>query len=140
MDYKLSEESATAEFNRFMEYYEIDVSGASEGAPDDFVEMIEPAVNRIIKAIRLGRLEIGDDGCTLVQTLRNPPGEATTITYGEVSGKAKVAMKGKDINDHFGRMYSMLGSMSGLGESAIMGLKSVDLSLAESLGVLFLVV
>jgi hypothetical protein len=140
MDYKLSNESAIAELDRFMNYYEIDVTGVGEEAPDDFVEMIAPAVKRVVKAIRLGRLEVGEDGCTLIQTLRNPPGEANTITYGEMSGKAKVAMKGKDINDHFGRMYSMLGSMSGLGENAIMGLKGVDLSLAESLGVLFFII
>jgi len=47
-------------------------------------------------------------------------------------------MAGKQADDHYGKAYALMGSLSSLGEDAIKQLKSVDLSLAEVLGLIFL--
>jgi hypothetical protein len=134
MDYKLSEQSAEDQLNLFLEYYEL----MEEDIPETQKSAFISACKRIIKAIRLGRLEITNvDGIKIVQTLKNPIGESQTIEYGRIVGKAKIAMKGK-VDDDYGKMYALLGSLSGLGEVAIQKLEGPDLSIAECLGLLFL--
>ena len=133
--YKLSHETAEQQFNVLADYYEIDGEGATQ-AQKERADVIKA---KIIKAIRLGRVEISNEGGIKVkQHLRNPAGEVATIDYAEISGKAKIATGGKTENDHYGRIYALLGSVSGLGETAILSLKGVDLSLAECLGAYFL--
>ncbi|MCP4745034.1 MAG: hypothetical protein GY874_02680 [Desulfobacteraceae bacterium] len=135
MEYKLSQESAQQQFALFTQYYELD----PEHLPEEQEAAFNTAVGKILRAVRLGRVEIAsEDGIKVRQHLRNPMGETSTIDYAELSGKAKIAMKSKKDTDYYGRMYALLGSLSGLGETAVTGLKSVDLSLAECLGVLFL--
>lgn len=138
MDYKLSEESAKMVLQQFLDYYEID----REDMPEDQAQAFDVACGKVIKAIRMGRLEVMESGAGLVvkQHLRNPPKDVDVIEYTEISGKAKLAMKNKTNTDNYGKIYSLMGSLSGLGETAIVGLKAVDLSLVECLGVLFLAV
>ena len=134
LNFKISRESAEAELKRFLDYYEIDGGDFNE----EQLKAHEQSKERIIKAIRLGRLEVGEDGFTLIQTLRDPVGESSTITYGELRGKAKVSMKSKSDTDYYGRCYAVLGALSGLGDTAIINLRGVDLSLAECIGSIFL--
>lgn len=129
----ISKEVAKEALDSFYDYYEIDMNDLD----DDLKMAVAGEVQRkLIKALQSGRLQIS--GASVKQTLKNPPGEVTEITYGELTGKAKIAMKGKAEADHYGRIYALLGSLSGLGETAITGLKGPDLSLAECVGVLFL--
>ena len=132
---QISEQVAKDQINVFMEYYELEDDMIIDQARVGY----EAAVKRIIKNIQRGRLEIkNDDGCKLIQTLRNPSGAIQTITYGVLKGSAKVAMKSKLETDANGKVYALLGSISGLGEMAIQSLEGPDLSLAECIGCLFL--
>ena len=94
---------------------------------------------RLLKAVRKGRLEIKEGG-QVVQTLANPPGDMATITYGELTGKAKLEIDKKGAAEHHGRMYALLGALSGLGDRAISSLRGIDLSVAECLGLVFMLV
>lgn len=140
MSYKISEQVAMEQLDGLMDYYDLDLNDIKNSAQRDAVES---AYNRLVKAVRKGNLEFSpeatkDKNIKIVQHLKKPIGESGTIEYRELDGKAKVAMKDKSDTDYYGRIYSLLGSLSGLGETAITGLKGSDLSVAECLGVLFL--
>lgn len=132
-EYKISEEAAAEQIDALFDYYEIDLNelpGAQKKAT-------EAARGKLLRATRLGRVEIDldDDGVIRVkQNIRN--GEP--LTYREIDGKAKVAMSGKDADDAYGRAYAMMGSLCGLGETAVISLKSHDLTVVECLGMVFL--
>ena len=80
-----------------------------------------------------GILEIKtEDEFLIIQTLKN----GTRLEYVEITGKAKVMMD-KEKGNH-GKMYALLGSLSGLGSKALKDMKGVDVSLAETLGFFFL--
>lgn len=129
---KISKESAQKTLDLFFEYYEIDHE--KEALLANF-----PALT---SAIQKGRLEIAvEDGVLVVtQHLKFPPGEVGSYVYGEISGKNLLAMKSKAEGDHYGRIQALLGSLSNLGENAIIKLKGPDMSLANAIGMLFLAV
>ena len=130
--YILSKDSAKNELQKMLDYYEIDIDEIEDKKLKD---AIKSGYDRLIKAVRLGRLEVKTDNeIKVIQTLRND----TKIEYREIDGKAKVQMAGKKEDDYYGKSYALMGSLSGLGENAISQLKGVDLSLAEVLGMIFL--
>lgn len=136
MSYKISEQVAMEQLDGILDYYDLDLNDIKNAAQR---EAVESAYNRLVKAVRKGNLEFSnDESIKIIQHLKEPLGESETIEYRELDGKAKVAMKDKADTDYYGRIYSFLGSLSGLGETAIIGLKGSDLSVAECLGVLFL--
>lgn len=133
----ISEDSARIQVNAFLSFYEI--------SPEDIKNTeakngLDSTVEKLVKAIRAGHLEIREekDELKVIQTLKRPMGESKTIEYAELSGKHKVAMKDKSANDFHGRIYAMMGSISGIGETGITALKGVDVSIVECLGALFL--
>ncbi|MCK4499839.1 hypothetical protein KAU11_05035 [Candidatus Babeliales bacterium] len=128
----LSEESAQDQLELFFEYYDMEV----EDIHDDQAKALEMSISRIIKSIRKGKLEFAETDSILkiTQHLKN----GTTIVYGEISGKTKLAMKSKLDTDNYGKIYSLCGSLTGIGEAGISKLKGADLSLCECIGALFL--
>ena len=133
LEYKLSAESAEAELDKLLEYYEIDI----DDLPVESISGIKAVLKKMVKFIRLGRLEIKiEDGIQCIQTLRD---SEATITYKELTGKAKTAMGTKEMADQHGRIFALLGALSD-GEAVVLKLKGPDLSLAECLGGLFLLV
>lgn len=131
--YKLSIENAQAELDKLLDYYEIDF----DDLPADSKDAISAVLRKVVKFIRQGRLEIKiEDGIKCIQTLRD---NSYSITYKELNGKAKAAMGSKKETDQNGRIHALLGSLSD-GETVITKLKGPDLSLAECLGGIFLLV
>lgn len=131
-EFKLSEESAEEQLNLFFEYYDIDISDY----PESQIDGINTSLSKLKKGIRKGRVEFKEENGTMevIQYIN----EETTLVYGELSGRTKLAMKNKSENDNYGRLFALLGSLSGAGEAAIAKLKGVNLSLAECIGLLFL--
>ena len=132
-EYKLSEESARHQLDQLYEYYEIDF----DDSPKEIATALRATDRKLVKAVRHGRVEIAldDKGIILVtQNIRN--GEP--LVYREIDGQAKVAMGSKDDGDAYGKAYALMGSLCGLGETAITQLKSHDLSVVECLGTVFL--
>ena len=126
---QLSEESANDQLKIFLDYYDINIE-LFEGNIRSGMNM---AFAKIINGIRKGKLEITekDDGISVIQTLRN--GEK--ITYAEISGRHKISMGDKE---EYGKIYALMGSLSGLGEKAISSFKGADLGLVECLGTLYI--
>lgn len=130
-----SKETAKNELKKMLDYYEIEIEEIED---EKLRTAIENSYNRLIKAVMKGRLRINlNDGIEIVQKLKDG---TTEIKYKEINGKAKTAMAGKKEDDFYGKAYALMGSLSGLGESAISSLKGVDLSLVEVLGLIFLAV
>lgn len=130
--YKLAEKPAKGQLESMLDYYEIDIDEIED---KEVRRAVKSGYNRLIKAIRLGRLEIKiDGGFKVTQTTRNNE----VIEYREIDGDSKVAMSTKEEKDWYGKSYALMGSLSGVGESGIRKLKGVDLSLAEVLGMIFL--
>lgn len=135
MEFKLSYEVAEDQLKQLFDYYDL--------AIDDQLEsqkvVLEAASKRLIKAIRRGNLEISmDDGLTVTQNLVRPPGGVNTIKYRVVDGRSKTAMADKKETDQYGKIYAVMGSLSGIGEAGIKGLTGQDLSIVETLGIVFL--
>jgi len=125
----ISQEVAEEQLNAFLDYYEIEL--------DELPEEINGAVKKLLSAICKGRVEVLSNG-EIKQIFKNPPGEVSEVVYKELTGSAKLAMKGKSAEDHHGRIYALLGSLAGIDERGISKLRGVDLSVAECIGVLFL--
>jgi plasmid stabilization system protein ParE len=132
-EYVFSRKVAEQEIEKMLDYYEIDIDEIED---KDLKRAIRGSFDRLIKAVRLGRLEIKlEDGIKIVQKLRDG---STKIEYREIDGVAKTAMAGKQDADYYGKSYALMGSLSNLGEAAIKKLKGPDLSLVEVLGMIFL--
>lgn len=136
-NYVLSKEVAEEQLDSLFEYYEIDF----DEIPKSQEEGMNAIYDRLVKAIRMGRLEIIiEDGIKCIQTLKNSKGDSpVTITYREIDGRAKTAMGTKSDKDGNGRIYAVMGALSD-GEASILKLKGVDISLVENLGAVFLLV
>lgn len=131
---KLSESVARQQLQDMLDYYEIDIDEIEE---KEVKRAIKSGYKRLIKAVRLGRLDIKiEDGTIkIIQTTRSGNEK---ITYKEIDGKSKTAMATKEEKDWYGKSYALMGALSGLGETAIASMKGVDVSLAEVLGMIFL--
>ncbi|NIP56142.1 hypothetical protein GWN42_31380 [candidate division KSB1 bacterium] len=130
----ISEESAREQVAILLDFYDID----PEYLPSDQANIVNTCIRKLTKSIMTGRLEIAknDNNRPEVTQLTNSGEE---INYGVLSGKHREeTSKVEKENNHYGKIYAMLGSMSGLGRSAISQLEGPDLTTAEALGLLFL--
>lgn len=131
MENKISRETAENIFQEFLDYYDLDLEEVTE----EQAKAWKPSQEKIIKAIMKGRLEIKtEDSFLITQHLKG--GE--TIDYKEITGQAKVTMDKE--KGEYGKMYALLGSLSGLGSAALRKMNGRDVSLAETIGFFFLMV
>ena len=138
---KISEGSAERILDEYLDYFDLSLKSLLEENEnsEDLQNSIRQAYNRLVSAIQKGKIEINmsDDTCLLIQHIGK--GEnSKTIEYKELSGAAKVAMKNAGADDLYGKIYSLVGSLTGVGKEGITKLKGRDLSLAESIGMLIM--
>jgi len=132
--YKLSEEVAREQMQVFMDSYKID---KNDLAVDQGPESIETILNRLIRAIRTGQLEIIDGGCIRLN-LVVPFGDTKDLTFGRLTGTAQRAYA--DIKNTFSAHMAQMGSLCNLPPSKLSTLDPVDLSIVQRLSTLFTVV
>jgi len=134
--FKFSIETAKENLEKMFEYYEINIDEIED---EELRKHIKAGYDRLVKAVRLGRLEIdvSGKGIQIMQTLRSG---GDPIIYREIDGAAKCEMDGFPAQAYNKKAQALMGALSGLGMGAIKNLKSVDLSLAEVLGLIFLAV
>jgi hypothetical protein len=135
---KISKESAEEHFKIFLDYYEIDL----DEEDDDEVRSANKSIKKkIVKAIQLGRIEFKEENDTLnvYQHLKHSiQGIESPLVYKEPTGYSKIAMKESGKEDQYGKLYHLLGGMCGHGKAPFLKMRGKDLSVAESLGLLFL--
>lgn len=135
--YKVSEEVAEEQLETFLDFYDIDIASIDHKEVQAGLKL---SASKVKRAIRKGKLsvELAGDSIKVIQTFKNTEGTEDTIDYTVIAGRHKVAMKDKSDTDNYGKIYALMGSLSGLGEKAILKLKGADLGLVESLGGLYL--
>ena len=133
LEYKISAESAREQLDLMYEYYEIDFNEL----PEKLGEALQATDRKLVKSVRLGRVEISIDEKNVIKVVQNIR-DGEPLVYREIDGMAKVAMGPKTEGDSYGRAYALMGALCGLGETAITQLKGNDLSVVECLGTVFL--
>jgi hypothetical protein len=135
-EFKRSEESARAELSRLMTWYEVDIE---ETTPDQEVA-VEQILNRLLNAIRMGKLQSREEtekekeGLSVIQHLKS----GDKLTYRELKGADKTRLESAG-NDPTKRMHTLAGLLTGYGADAIGKLPSGDLRVCEGLMGYFLV-
>jgi hypothetical protein len=128
----INEEVATEQAGIMLDYYDID----PEDLPEDQQKVVETYTRKLIKAIMKGRVEIKEvDGKPAITQFTDG---GSTIEYGVLSGKAREETSKVKDNNHYGKIFAMLGSMGNVGKDGISALEGPDLTTAEALGMLFL--
>ena len=126
----ISEQAAKDQFEILVDYYEFEI----DDLPDDLKDSVEFAIKKVVKSIMKGRVEISDsDGLKIIQKMKHNEND---FEYKAISGSAKPEMKDKD--SQYEKIYALLGSLSGWGKQAVKKLEGIDLSTAESLGMILL--
>ena len=135
--YLLSEESAYEEISKIFERYDFDIEGEAD---PEIKKNKETIANNLVEFFRLGYLELGEDGITIIQKLKypSPNSEVKTISYPKFRGKHKRAMDQYKPEELQAKAFSLVGSVSGLGVSFFDMLEKYDIKVAEALGMLFL--
>lgn len=142
-DYLIQKENAEETFAELLEWYDIDEEDYTD--EEDNERSFKQAKRKIVKAICKGYIELnkttnklGDEVLHVVQNFKFKYHKVgTSITYREVNGKSKTAVKSNKDGD-FQKMYKFLAALSGENEEVILKLRGIDNGLSESLGYLFL--
>lgn len=144
LEYKLSKEAVQEQLDAFFDWYNIDLEERLREHDQD-EDSITPVLYPVKRAIRQGLLEFKeidspDTGSTFVieQHLLRPVNGVSKLTFREVDGKARVAVKSG--GDNSTQTYQFLAALCGEGMSTLMKLRAADLSAFEALGLLFLLV
>ena len=144
--YKIAEEVAVEQIMLLLERYDIDVDELDDEPGEDGSqskkEIMEGAIDKIVKCIRKTQLEVFEEGgeVKVRLILQNTTAETTVkeLVFGELKGKDHVAMPKN--GSEFKRMFALLGSMceTNGGKLIIENLRSSDATAAEYLSLLFL--
>jgi len=131
----IDDKSAEDQVDIFLNFYDPDTDkpGFKEILPD------------LKRHIRRGRVEIteaGADGDINVKQIlqrKTNDNEVRELNYKVIGGAAKEMMK-TEFKSEFSKVYAVLGALSGGSKMGISRLTGIDLSVAETLGALFLLV
>ena len=136
---KVSLESAEKQMQDLLDYYDIEPHHITTEHGQDAIQTIN---NRLVAAIRKGRLEISidADGPLVTQHLKHPPGDSPTIVYKEVTAKAKLATDGLGETKGTAKVHAFMGSLADLGPGAIGKLRGVDMGVMEKLFLVFSII
>jgi plasmid stabilization system protein ParE len=131
--YILSKDAAEMEVEKIFDYYDIDIDEIEDKEQKKIIKM---NYERLIKSIRMGRVEVKiEGGLKVIHHLKD---ESETLTYSAPNAEAKMAMAGCDPNDNYGKIYNLMGSCSKMGLGAIKKLPANELPIVEVLGAIFL--
>lgn len=132
----MSEESAYAQVQAFLDYYEIERAEGGDESAIASQSTFDAQVKTLVGAIRKGRLEIDTSDGTPVVTQFVTGGKA--VKWGKLNGNALVATDGA--KGAVGKMAAMAGSLTNLGTAWYGKLEGKDLSTANAVVSLFLLI
>lgn len=134
-NFKISEESATAQIVDILSYYDIDPD--TLGGIDDKAGLaLEAALDTLAKVVREGRLEATRDANGKLSIKWILSDGKTTMEIAEVTAHKKMVLDGFKEGQNYGRLYAFMGALCGVGTDGIKRLSPADLSTAECLGTL----
>ena len=133
-DKKIALDVAEAEFDRFVDIMDLDLS--TEGMSADDKRDFTLQRDRIVKAIQVGSLTIDDDGCpvftpTMVE-------DANPITFYEPTGASYMAMDRKKAGEDMSKLFATMADMTKTSSGLFSKMKSRDLKVCMAISTLFL--
>ena len=133
VEYKVNQETAMVEFDRFTESMDLDLD--LTGMDDE--DKIDFSKHRgaLIRAIQIGSLVINDEG-EPVFTPQRENGES--ITFHEPRGSALMAMDRKKKNHDMGKLFATMAEMTGRNPGTFSKMLMPDLKICMAIGTLFL--
>ena len=133
--FKIQDEPAQKQLDILLDYYDIDLDDESE----KMREAVKSSISKVKKCIMRGFVEIteGKSGPIINHKMQNSEGDQT-VTYATMTGNNKLEMDKKEIKESYGRNYALMASLAGMAPDTIRKFKGIDLSIVESLGVIFL--
>ena len=132
--YKMSEDTARGHIQDFMDSYDID---ENDLVVDQGPESIKTILNRLIRAVRTGQLEILSDGRATLNLIK-VSGDVRSLTFERLTGTAQREYA-KDKNTFSAHMAQM-GSLCSVPPAKLATLDPRDLSIVQRLSTLFTVV
>ena len=137
-EYKLSNELAEIEFNRFCEEMDIDTDCHNE----EDQESLDKIKSKIIKALMTGNLVINDDG-EPVYTTKKPvkvggEEDIRTLTFYDYDGELMTATHGYSSKKPFHQMFALMGKMTRTSPAMFMNMNRRDLAVCNGIATLFL--
>lgn len=130
----LAEEPAHEQIIDLLEYYDIDVAASGD---EKAVAGMEAVLDTLTTFVRRGVLEVKWDAKGKIEVLHTLS-TGDTLTYHEINSQAKLAMEKFDAKAGYSRVYAFMGSLCGLGKTAIEKLSAKDLNVVEILGTVFI--
>lgn len=130
---KISNESALAQFDAWLEYYGLDFDDI---VVQDGKESAETMKNTLIRAIVRLELEISVEGeLSVIQHLKHPTANTTDIEYKDKVARARIAMG--DGNNSESNRYAFMGALCGLPVVDLLKLKGSDMTIFSRLATVF---
>lgn len=130
---KVAKEIAEAEFERFADAMDLDVS--TEGLDDEDKRGLEKHRATIVNAIVAGHLVIDESG----QPVYSPrEGNTGAITFREPTGATMMAADQRKKGQDMAKLYAMVAAMTQQPAQRFANMKRRDLRVCEAIAVLFL--
>lgn len=130
----ISEENAVAQVIKFCEKYDLDV----EPEEGEINEALDSFLSAITEYVSLGYLSFDLEKMEITQKLQDPPADVAELVYQKIGGRQKRAMDGFGSDEHYAKVYALMGSACGMDGNAIQKLSGVDIKVVEALGLAFL--
>lgn len=134
--FKISQETAEEQFQQLVDHYDIVAEDFGERESNGQIAF-NSLKRKIVKGIRLGKVQVSYDeenGLTVTQETIN----GHKFEYKEVGSAVKVNLEKKRIKGNHEELYSLLAMLSKSGPKFFEKLRPADLTIAESLGAVFL--
>ena len=131
---KVAREVAEAEFSRFVELMDLDIS--SDDLDEEDKAEVKQQREKILDAIIKGNLTINDVGEPTFTPARTKGAEA--ITFYEPTGASLMAMDRKKKAEDIGKLYAAMGDITKTHAGLFSKMKMQDLKVCMAITTLFL--
>ena len=128
-EFKVAEDVALSEFDRFAEEMDLDIDPAN--MDEDDLSTFKKQKGRIIKAMRYGDLMVNEEGEAVYTPWRSD--YRKPITFHERTGASLMAMDSKKKNHDVSKMYAVLADMTKVHQSDFAKLKGADIKICEAI-------
>lgn len=124
-------ETAKIEFDRFVEWMDLDLDTADMDAED--LAAFNKQKNRMLRSIERGSLVINENG-EAIYTPQNPRSKyKESITFHERTGASLMAMDGKKKNHDVTKTYAVMADMCRVHPGVFAGLVGTDVKVCEAI-------
>jgi hypothetical protein len=128
----MSDEEIKEQIDLLLDFYDLEIQDESP---------LKSLSEKLIGFVRKGRIEIvlTDGKPNIYQHLKLSYKNMTSpLQYGVLRGLNKLSMKDSSANDAYGRIYSLVGSLTGYTSGQIALLEGADHSVMECVGAFFM--